>query len=202
MLAQRLPHAHILGLEPEPDAYQEACENMAASPFAARLSVRMEPLQQHQAAERYDLIVSNPPYFAQHLLGKEAKKNKALHALTLSLEELAKGLSKHLSPHGLAYVILPAAEMAQFREVMRQEGFTLLAVPQPVRPSRQACFAGAWALCARAQCGRKPVLFYSFTPGGATLPDRYFIYQRSGWAVQHRLPPSFTGFFDDILILI
>ncbi|MGY6559136.1 MAG: tRNA1(Val) (adenine(37)-N6)-methyltransferase [Nitritalea sp.] len=125
MLAQRLPHAHIVGLEPEPDACAEARQNMAASPFAARLSVRMESLQEHAVEKPYDVLISNPPYFAQHLLGRSAKKNQALHTLTLSLGDLAGGISTLLAPHGVAYVILPPAEMLLFRGDMEREGFVL-----------------------------------------------------------------------------
>ena len=66
MIAQRCPEAHVTALDIVPEAVAEAAENAAASPWGDRITV-MEADFNRAVADRllprYDLIVSNPPYF-------------------------------------------------------------------------------------------------------------------------------------------
>ena len=46
MAAQRQPEAQVLGIDIDADAVAQACENVAASPFADRVCIRHQSLQE------------------------------------------------------------------------------------------------------------------------------------------------------------
>lgn len=71
MLAQRYPHLQVVGVELDADATTQATENAAASPFAAQVVIKQGDIMTDDWREddqRFDMIVSNPPYFEETLL--------------------------------------------------------------------------------------------------------------------------------------
>ena len=76
MLAQRShEHCQIEAVELDPLAAQQAQENFKASPWHNRLHLTRQDVQTYcqQTAHQFDLIVANPPYFAQ---GVECKNDE------------------------------------------------------------------------------------------------------------------------------
>src|SRR6056297_3070564 len=63
MMAQRFPDATIQGLEIEPEAAEQAQENVTRSPFAERVKIEHGDFFNWDTREQYDLIVSNPPFY-------------------------------------------------------------------------------------------------------------------------------------------
>lgn len=114
MLAQRFPESRITALEIEEDAAGQATENFKDSPFASRLELKHTSLQAFQAAVSFDLIVSNPPYYPNHLQSKDRKRNLALHAASLPFESLLYHASELLTSTGEFWVILPPRQMDEF----------------------------------------------------------------------------------------
>lgn len=118
MLAQRFPDAQITALEIEANAFAEARENVEKSKFARNIEVLPIAVQTFaNTTRKFDLIVSNPPFYEKHLLSADTAQNIALHQETLSLKELAECLQKLLAPAGLAYVLLPPYQMQQFTTI-------------------------------------------------------------------------------------
>jgi HemK-like putative methylase len=66
MLAQRFRNAKVHGFEIEEQAFLQTRANFSNSPWADRLSVEHLPFQEFSPGQKYDLIVSNPPYVAEH----------------------------------------------------------------------------------------------------------------------------------------
>jgi tRNA1Val (adenine37-N6)-methyltransferase len=56
---------------------------------------------------KYDLIVSNPPFFVNSLKSPKADKELAKHTDKDFFKRLVNHIAKHLSPNGLGYLILP-----------------------------------------------------------------------------------------------
>ena len=78
MLAQRShEHCQIEAVELDPLAAQQAQENFQASPWHNRLHLTCQDVQTYcqQTAHQFDLIVANPPYFAQ---GVECKNDESV----------------------------------------------------------------------------------------------------------------------------
>lgn len=108
MLAQRFPNAFIDGIDIDSSAVLQAQDNFSASPFCARLRAYSSPLQDWQPQEKYDLIVSNPPYFSNSLLCPDNTRTMARHNNTLSFAELFEHSDRLLSPCGTLALVLPA----------------------------------------------------------------------------------------------
>jgi tRNA1Val (adenine37-N6)-methyltransferase len=66
--------------------------------------------------QKYDLIISNPPFFASHLKRRQYRQNVALHSESLQLPELAIIVSYLLDKKGSFVVMLPKHEMSIFEE--------------------------------------------------------------------------------------
>jgi tRNA1Val (adenine37-N6)-methyltransferase len=110
MLAQR-SEAGIVALEPDARSYSQACSNISNSKWASRISVVNASLQDfHPVDTRFDLIVSNPPFFSDSLKNPDPAKANARHNDLLTNDDLLKGASRLLAPGGRFQVIMPYAE--------------------------------------------------------------------------------------------
>ena len=126
MLAQKTT-ATIDAIEIDDNAVMQAKANVSASLWSNRIAVRKISLQAfgHESNKKYDLIVSNPPYFDETFKPAEEGRNKARHTDNLSFEELANGVRLLLADEGKFYVILPLTEGTAFIEKMKVEGLFL-----------------------------------------------------------------------------
>jgi tRNA1Val (adenine37-N6)-methyltransferase len=109
MLAQRC-NAKIHAIEPDPDSFHQCVENINACPWKERIEAEMVSLQDFRPSARFDLIVSNPPYFTGSLKNPDPRKSAARHNDTLGNDELLEGVSSLISEKGKFQVILPWAE--------------------------------------------------------------------------------------------
>lgn len=128
MLAQRFPEANIIGVEIDPEAWLQATENAQNSPWDDRIDFLNLPFQEfcQKTEKRFDLIVSNPPYFSNHLKSPDPKRNLALHNDALPFSELAGGLKELLNPESEFWVILPQDQMLDLGKVLDAAGLNLL----------------------------------------------------------------------------
>jgi len=117
MLAQKKSDLKIDAVEIEQQNYEQALENVRQSPFSANISVFHTPIQAWENPAKYDLIISNPPFFAKHLLSPNEKRNRALHAAALSLEDLAISVVQLMKEKGRFVVLLPPNETQQMIDV-------------------------------------------------------------------------------------
>lgn len=113
MMAQRFPKAQFTGVEIDQEAWLEASGNADQSPWSDKIDFIHQRFQDFipKCQHKFDLIVSNPPYFQDHLKSKDPKRNLALHLTGLSFSELLEGVSKLLDKKGEFWVILPERQM-------------------------------------------------------------------------------------------
>lgn len=122
MLAQRFPEAKVTAVEIDQDAAIQAKENFNESQFSSRLELIHARLQEFSTLEKFDLIVSNPPFFPDHLKSQDPKRNKALHTDELSFEELVKIAKILLAEEGRFWVILPPRQMISLKDLAQESG--------------------------------------------------------------------------------
>jgi len=115
MLAQK-SDAYIHAIEIEPHACRQAAENVKKSPWRERISIIHSSFQDYSrySDNRYDLIVSNPPFFTNSLKTQHEGRNLARHNETLPPDELLRGVDRLLSPSGSFCVILPYIDSSLF----------------------------------------------------------------------------------------
>ncbi|MCE7990350.1 MAG: methyltransferase [Roseivirga sp.] len=136
MLAQVAKTDSIDAIEIDQGAFQQAGVNFSASPWSDRLHIihssfqefckhgypKFQPSNSSTFPHSYDLIICNPPFFRQHLIGQDTAKNKALHDGGDLLKVLPTGIGQLLSPKGQCFILLPDHEMSVFSAEMRQSG--------------------------------------------------------------------------------
>lgn len=113
MAAQRNPNAQIDAVEIDEPAAQQATENVAASPFAGRVRVIQRQVQAFAADSPfpfYDRILTNPPFYSNHLRSPDAAVNRALHTDELPIGELIDAVVRLLRKDGQWWVLLPPYE--------------------------------------------------------------------------------------------
>ena len=103
----------------EADALQ-AEENFKASPWSTKINLHHGPIQNFSAERKYDLIVSNPPYFNNSQRPPDVRRHKARHTVTLSYEELLEATLRLLKDEGKFNVVLPFAEGLQFIDLAKK----------------------------------------------------------------------------------
>jgi tRNA1Val (adenine37-N6)-methyltransferase len=110
MLAQR-SNAEIVAIEPDKDSFLQACSNVANSKWNARIRVLHTSLQDYEpGSEKFDLIISNPPFFTDSLRNPDKGKAAARHNYLLNNDDLLKGASGLIAEGGKLQVIMPYAE--------------------------------------------------------------------------------------------
>lgn len=109
MIAQRSQKAIIDAIDIDHDCLEQALQNVADSPFAQRISVQKSSFQEFvQCADlKYDLIVSNPPFFRNALKSPNQNRNFARHDNTLSFTHIIAQSSALLNDKGRLAIILP-----------------------------------------------------------------------------------------------
>ena len=119
MAAQRTSEAKITAIDIDEDCVLQAQENIAASPWPDRIEVIHSALQEFDASEKFDVIISNPPYFIDSQLSPDAARSTARHTTTLPFNELVTGVRRLLADGGHFSLILPPTEMERFRSAAR-----------------------------------------------------------------------------------
>ncbi|WP_186371693.1 tRNA(1)(Val) (adenine(37)-N(6))-methyltransferase TrmN [Yersinia alsatica] len=140
MIAQRsAPEVEIDGVELEPEAAQQASSNAAQSPWAERVHIYAQDI--HQFAEchphQYDLIVSNPPYFAPAVACRDEARDTARYTGSLTHDALLNCAEKLITKEGVFCVVLPhdlGEELA--RLAVQQDWFVHCQVDIRDRPGK------------------------------------------------------------------
>ena len=110
MLAQRFVEARVDAVEIDPGAVQTAGRNFQGSVFASRLNIYASGFETYFDRfpdNKYDLIVSNPPFYINSLKSPVVKKVLAKHSDVDLFERLINGVSQHLTSGGSFWLILP-----------------------------------------------------------------------------------------------
>lgn len=111
MMAQKYP-CIVHAIDIDEGAVQQAKRNFTESPWAERLKVEKCALQEYVniTQTRYDLILSNPPYFSEGVESSDTARAVARHTSRLKLEELVACSKLLLKRGGKIALILPVSE--------------------------------------------------------------------------------------------
>ena len=108
MLAQRNPEAKVVGVEIDAESAAQTRENVEQSPWSDRVEIVECAVQEYVTEQKFDLIVSNPPFFVDSVKCNDESRSKARHTDTLSFADLMRTATRLLSPEGRFAVIVPA----------------------------------------------------------------------------------------------
>ncbi len=116
--------AEIDAIDIDEDSCVEAKENFTLSPWSSRLKVfNMDFCQfSTECKTKYDLIVSNPPFFSSGERKKDIRLGRARHDESLDFNALISGVSRILSETGKLMCILPENRNSDLNSVASASG--------------------------------------------------------------------------------
>lgn len=121
MLGQRTKEqsATIHAVEIDPNSAVQAEENMQAAPWNDRLQLFEQSIQDYARAtsRRYDLVVSNPPFFSGGTFSQNQDRNDVRHTIKLPHGDLLIAVRTLLTKEGKFCVVLPLIEGMRFKEL-------------------------------------------------------------------------------------
>ena len=115
MLGQRNLSSNVTGIEIDKTASKEAQLNSSNSDWEERIEIMHTSLQDFTPHFKFDLIVSNPPFFSQNK--SQLSRDIARHTNTLSFEELIDNATNLLAGEGVFSVIIPKNSEEYFCQI-------------------------------------------------------------------------------------
>lgn len=137
LLAARSEKIRVDAVDLDTASAEEAKENFELSPFAGRLQAFRADVKDFALAvgKKYDLVISNPPFFINDHKPEKTGRKLARHTDSLSYAQLVAVAAKLLKPAGRFAVVLPYRESRMFVELAEGEGLFLqrqrLIFPRP-----------------------------------------------------------------------
>lgn len=125
MLAQRNPVMKIVAIEIDADAAQECDDNFKHSPWSESLRCVNADFLNWSDEIRFDLIVSNPPFYVDGLEGPDQKRNTARQNSALPFDMFFKKVASLLHLNGTCWIIVPAAAEKEVVRLANDNGLYL-----------------------------------------------------------------------------
>ena len=123
ILAQRC-QARIDAIDIDKESVSQAAENVQNSPWKDRINIIHCSLQNftQQPGNKYDLVISNPPFFSRSLKSPSKKRNISRHDDSLSFDELIEGSLELMTLDAGLWIILPVNESREFMKKALKSG--------------------------------------------------------------------------------
>lgn len=126
MLAQKDNKIIIDAVEQDEQAAKQAEENVQLSPWRERINIICADATIYGYKYKYDLVIVNPPFFNNSLLGGNEKRNQARHTLSLNCKSLLEIINNNLAEGGRASVLLSFPEFSAWEEMVLANGWKII----------------------------------------------------------------------------
>lgn len=107
-IAQRNKNTKLVAIEIDKETANQALENVEASPWRNRIQIICKNFRYYDDIEKFDAIVSNPPYFIDALRSLDVKRRLARHVEELNYNLLFQHSKSLLNPQGAISIIIPS----------------------------------------------------------------------------------------------
>lgn len=125
LLASRYATITIDAIDPHPGACQDAQHNFENAVFANRLRLFCTNLATHDQRLKYDIIVSNPPYFIDGLRSENEAMQEAKHLSISTFHALLHDMKNRLESSGNLWLILAPESGNEAITYLQKEGLYL-----------------------------------------------------------------------------
>jgi len=124
MMAKCFPKSKIHAIDMDENAIRLASKNVNASKFEKRISVSRENIldTRIQTDHFFDLILSNPPFYTEHILPTLESKKRAKH-IRVSEAEWIKSLVERLTPSGHLCLVVPFDAATKWIHAANEKGY-------------------------------------------------------------------------------
>jgi tRNA1Val (adenine37-N6)-methyltransferase len=111
MAAQRC-NAEIIAIEPDKKSFCQASENINVCKWKSRIYIENTDFHNYYNCNnvKFDIILTNPPFFRDSLRNPEGEKSATRHSESLTSFEILEGAAKLLTKEGSLQLILPYVE--------------------------------------------------------------------------------------------
>jgi len=115
--------AQITGIDIDEKSIEEAHKNAENFTWKDQLEFIWDSVQNfaQTTSKRFEVIVTNPPFFENSLKSPNSNRNLARHTDTLSFEELIAAVEILLSENGRFGIILPPEQAEKFDDMALQK---------------------------------------------------------------------------------
>ncbi len=122
LLAQKFTHAQIDGVEIDAHALKDALKTLD-QPFFHNKQIKFHhaDISSYNSTTRFDLIVSNPPYFIDSTKNDNPLETQARHTDSLHPVALFQAIKTHLQENGTAWVIYPIEFEMPFEQAASEQ---------------------------------------------------------------------------------
>lgn len=107
LLAQRSQNIDILGVEIDEGSAKDSIYNFHHAPWSNNLQFRHCDIRKFDSKKKYDLVISNPPFFTGSLLPKNNEREGARHDKSLSLNDLLRSTVRLMNKKGTLAIVFP-----------------------------------------------------------------------------------------------
>jgi len=108
MLAQKFPNAKITGIDIDAQAVLQAKFNFENTNFLNHFQTLSANFLEYHPNHKFDLIVSNPPYFNSKMPPANQQRSLARHENSMTLKDLINHSAKLLNEAGELWIIVPS----------------------------------------------------------------------------------------------
>jgi tRNA1Val (adenine37-N6)-methyltransferase len=178
MLAQKDNSSSITAIEVDKEAALQAEENFEASPRKKNLEIIHTDIKTFSPLTKFDLIISNPPFYEKELESPDTQKNLAHHSGGLSLDELLKVIATHLETDGVFFLLMPFKRKDEIGPLLKKHS---LYITEHVLVSQST----------------KHEHFRIMIKGGKQEKKEIKISELSIWDNNHQYTPAFTELLKD-----
>ena len=118
LMAAQLGAGNTTAVELNRATFEEARINFGNSPWAEDIHAVHADIRDYAAHtnERFDLIISNPPFFERHSKSPDDLRNLARHTDELPYAELLHCAEQLLAANGKLYLLLPVMAVQQVQK--------------------------------------------------------------------------------------
>lgn len=115
LMAAQKYSGKIDAVEIDKSAFIQLEENILCSPWNQRVEAHHEDIRKYarKTSMRYDLIISNPPFYQNQLKSGNNPYDQARHGTSLLYSDLVEVCCKLLSDTGRISILLPPVETSQ-----------------------------------------------------------------------------------------
>ena len=115
IMAAHRCNAEITGIEIDTKAAQQARYNADNSPWGRQIEIICGDLTEYTTEERFDTIVSNPPYFVNSLKCDDTSRTLARHSDSLDCRTFFCKCAGLLSNNGHISIVIPCDIMEEWK---------------------------------------------------------------------------------------
>ena len=127
MLAQKC-NVDIDAVEMDEETSLQAIENEEACTFKNAISIINADIRNYHPGKKYDVIISNPPFYENELKSDSFKKNTAHHSDNLTLDEVLLSIKKNLVKDGIFFLLLPFKRESEIRSLVRESEMKIIQI--------------------------------------------------------------------------